>query len=76
MKKLTYLFLALTIVACSDDDDTACNCGEIVSDDASDYSVTIRSDCSGNEETFILSAEDWFTAFVGDDFCITNSDGW
>ena len=76
MKKLTYLFLALIIVACSSDDSTDCNCGEIISDDAGDLSVTIRSDCSGNEETFVLDYDDWLTAFVGSDFCISNSDGW
>jgi hypothetical protein len=76
MKKLIYLFLTVLIVSCSSDDSTDCNCGEIISDDASNYSVTIRSNCSGNEETFILDADVWLTAFVGEDFCITNSDGW
>lgn len=77
MKKLIYLLLTVLIISCSDDDDSRdCNCGEIISDDASNYSVTIRSDCSGNEETFILEEDVWFTAFVGEDFCITNSDGW
>ena len=77
MKKLIYLFLTVLIVACSsDDDNTDCNCGEIISDDPGNLSVTIISDCSGNEETFVLDYDDWLTAFVGTNFCITNSDGW
>tara|TARA_B110000879_G_scaffold191066_1_gene255914 strand:- start:819 stop:1052 length:234 start_codon:yes stop_codon:yes gene_type:complete len=77
MKKFIFLLFTVLIVACSsDDDNTDCNCGEIISDDPGNLSVTIRSDCSGNEETFVLDYDDWLTAFVGTNFCITNSDGW
>lgn len=52
------------------------NCGKIISDDASDYSVVIRNSCSGHEKKFILAPGDWMTAYVGSDYCITNSNGW
>ena len=53
-----------------------CNCGLVVSDRVSDYSVVIRSDCSGNEKRFYLQQGDWINAHPGSDYCITNSSGW
>ena len=79
MRKLAVvLVMALTVMSCSKEDfvNTNCNCGLIVSDDATDYSVTIRSECSGVERRFTLAAGDWMNAFVGSDYCITNSTGW
>ena len=80
MKKLL-LLLSLTILlfSCTGNYEEPCetlNCGLIIDDDVSDYSVLIRNDCTGNEESFILTPEDWLIAFVGGDYCITNSDGW
>jgi len=68
--------MALTVMSCSKEESEDCNCGLIVSDDVTDYSVTIRSDCSGNERRFTLTEGDWFNAHPGDDYCITNSTGW
>ena len=79
MKKLL-LLLSLTILlfSCKGnyEDIEDCNCGRILSDNVDDYSIVIRSDCSGNEKRFTLTQGDWVNAFVGSDYCITNSNGW
>lgn len=72
MKKL--IIISLLFVSCKKED--PCNCGQIVSDNASDYSVTIQNECSGNLKTFILAPSDWATAYVGTNYCITNSKKW
>jgi len=53
-----------------------CNCGLIVSDDVSDYSVVIRNGCSGNQKKFYLQAGDWMTAYVGSNYCLSNVSSW
>ncbi len=53
-----------------------CNCGEILSDNASDFSVDIKNDCSGNTKTWYLSESDWMNAHVGTHYCITNTTSW
>lgn len=53
-----------------------CNCGLVVSDNAADYSVIIRNDCSNNEKTFYLAQGDWMNAHPGSNYCITNSGQW
>lgn len=80
MKKVV-LVLAIILLGiftgCSKDDAFQdCNCGLIVSDRVQDYSIVIRSECTGNTKRFTLSQGDWFNAHVGTDFCITNSTGW
>ena len=79
MKKLTITLLfalaALTFGSC-EDTFQECNCGTILSDRVSDYSVVIRSECSGNEKRFTLQPGDWINAHVGTRYCITNSTGW
>jgi len=80
MKKVLLIsLLALGMLSCQKEDNILtpdCNCGLVVSDRVSDYSVVIRSDCSGNEKRWILSRGDWMNAYVGSDYCITNSTGW
>lgn len=79
MKKLLLLsFLVILLSSCGDNYEEIgdCNCGLILSDEVEGYSVVIRSNCSGNEKRFTLSEEDWFNAFVGEEYCITNSNGW
>tara|TARA_B110000285_G_scaffold35635_1_gene38301 strand:+ start:59 stop:298 length:240 start_codon:yes stop_codon:yes gene_type:complete len=79
MKKVAVLLvMTLTLFSCSKEDlvNSNCNCGLIVSDDATDYSVTIRSQCSGVEKRWTLTPGDWQNAFVGSDYCIYNSTGW
>jgi len=53
-----------------------CYCGEIISDDAADYSIVAMNECTGNERKFILNYDDWITAFIGTDYCISNPEGW
>jgi len=78
MKKLIFsvavLFTAL--VSCKKEEPTPCNCGAIISDNASDYSVDIKNDCSGNVKTWVLSQNDWMSAYVGSNYCITNTTSW
>jgi len=91
MKKISILLAAsllITFSSCSKDEDPPapiannnsgsnnCNCGLITSDDASDYSVTIKNDCSGNYKTFILSYSNWLNAHPGERLCITNTGSW
>jgi hypothetical protein len=75
MKKLT-LIIGLTLVVMSCKKEDYCNCGEIISDNAINYSITIKNDCSGNEKEFILSQSDWMKAYVGTNYCISNVNKW
>jgi hypothetical protein len=75
MKKVILgLAIILSIASCKKDE--VCNCGLILNDDVSDYSVTIRNKCSGNERKFILEPGDWINAHVGSDYCIYNITSW
>ena len=77
MKKNVLIVLACILAfGCESEEAESCNCGLIVSDNVTDYSVVIRSNCSGNEKRFNLSEGDWMNAHPGDDYCITNSSGW
>ena len=77
MKKvLLVLLVAVSAFSCTPEDELDCNCGLIVSDRVSDYSVVIRNACSGNEKRWNLSQGDWMNAFVGTDYCITNTTSW
>ncbi len=67
--------LLLSTLGCSNDDEE-CNCGRVLSDRVSDYSVVIRNSCSGNEQRFYLQPGDWMNAYVGSDYCITNTTSW
>jgi hypothetical protein len=73
-KALLTLVIIGSLVSCKKDE--PCNCGLVVSDNASDYSVIIRNSCSGNEKKFILQAGDWMNAYVGSNYCITNTTSW
>lgn len=86
MKKLLLITIVLTALSCSKEEElptpstdqvsTSCNCGLIVSDEVSDYSIQIRNSCSGNVKKFVLYEADWMNAYVGTDFCISNTSGW
>jgi hypothetical protein len=77
MKKLIIgLAIILSITSCQKDPAKMCNCGLVLSDNAFDYSVVIKNNCSGNSKRFYLQAGDWMNAFVGSDYCITNVTGW
>lgn len=75
MKKVILgLAIVLSIASCKKVQ--PCNCGQVVSDRASDYSVVIRNNCSDNEQRFTLDAGDWMNAIVGESFCITDVTSW
>ena len=80
MKKvLLVLGLGLVMFSCEKEDvkvNEGCNCGMIVSDDVTNYSVTIRNACTDNYKTFTLYEGDWFNAHPGSNYCITNEKGW
>ena len=76
MKKLLVLLVAVLVFSCTAEDELDCNCGLIIEDRASDYSVLIRNACSGNEKRWTLYPGDWMTAYVGTDYCITNTTSW
>ena len=76
MKKFLCIIACVLAMSCSKEEERDCNCGLIVSDRVSDYSVVIRNSCSGVEKRFTLSEGDWMNAHSGDDYCITNIDRW
>lgn len=83
MKKILLVLGLVALVSCNKEivtpnnpQNEICNCGLIVSDNVSDYSVTIRNSCTDNLKTFYLLPGDWMNAYVGDNYCITNVTGW
>lgn len=77
MKKVIFtVMLSAFLFSCKKEDVKPCNCGTIMSDNASDYSVNIQNDCSGNLKNWVLSPDDWMTAYVGTHYCITNTTSW
>jgi len=79
MKKLLLLSsLTILLFSCKGnyEEPVECYCGEIISDDAADYSIVAMNECTGNERKFILNYDDWITAFIGTDYCISNPEGW
>jgi hypothetical protein len=77
MKKTIIGFaIILSIASCKKEDVKQCNCGLVVSDDVTNYSVVIRNNCSNNERTFTLQPGDWMNAYVGSNYCITNVTSW
>ena len=79
MKKLLLLSsLTILLFSCKGnyEEPVECYCGEIISDDVADYSIVAMNECTGNERKFILNYDDWITAFIGADYCISNPEGW
>jgi hypothetical protein len=77
MKKIIFSLAVLTALLSSCKKETkTCNCGTILSDNVSNYSVNIKNDCSGNVKNWVLSEADWMTAYVGTHYCITNTNSW
>jgi hypothetical protein len=79
MKKLALIFcLLIGILACKKEEikKENCNCGRILSDDVTNYSIKVRNNCTGNEKTFTLQEGDWMNAYVGSDICLTNEPTW
>jgi len=77
MKKVILcLAVATALFSSCEKENQTCNCGTILSDNISNYSVDIKNDCSGNVKTWVLSESDWFNAHVGSNFCIYNTTSW
>jgi hypothetical protein len=76
MKKLLILSVVALLSSCKKEDQGPCNCGIIQSDNAADYSVVIKNECTSNNKTFYLSQGDWMNAHPGTKYCITNSGKW
>ena len=77
MKKVICgLAIILSIASCKKEEAKQCNCGIVVSDDVTNYSVVIRTACSGNQQTFYLQAGDWMNAYVGSNYCLSNVSNW
>ncbi len=76
MKKLLLLSLLLTCMLSCKKEQKDCNCGRVMSDDVTNYSVIVRNNCTGNEKSFILKEGDWMNAYVGSDICLTNEPTW
>lgn len=68
------IVLLLNLLSCKKEE--VCNCGLILRDNVSNYSVLIRNSCSKNEKWFYLQPGDWMNAHVGSDYCITNVEKW
>jgi hypothetical protein len=80
MKKMILSIAVILLLSCEKDNpqpiQEECNCGLVVSDNVSDYSVVIRNSCSGNEKKFYLQEGDWMNAHPGSEYCITNIKSW
>ena len=62
MKKLALIFcLLIGILACKKEEikKENCNCGRILSDDITNYSIKVRNNCTGNEKTFTYDFKDF-----------------
>jgi hypothetical protein len=76
MKKTILTIAVVSALTLSCKKDEPCNCGIIQSDNAQNYSVVIKNECSDNNKEFVLSQGDWMNAYVGSRYCITNSGKW
>jgi hypothetical protein len=78
MKKIIIIAIFLIGLGSCKKSDVTCNsnCGEIMADDVRDYSVLIKNSCTGNQKWFILDRSNWLNAYVGSNYCITNSGTW
>ena len=76
MKKTTLVLALSTAFLSCKKEDKICNCGLVVDDNATNYTVDIRNSCSNNVKTFVLTPGDWMNAHVGSDYCITNVKNW
>jgi hypothetical protein len=76
MKKTIIIAMFLIGLGSCKKDQSTCNCGKVMDDNVSNYSVLIKNSCTGNQKWFILQRGDWMNAYVGTDYCITNSGTW
>jgi hypothetical protein len=79
MKKLLLgALLLLSVISCKKEELVPCNCGAIIDDPivGNQYGLTIKNDCTGNQQTFYFTPEVWATAYVGTNFCVSNVQSW
>lgn len=76
MKKIILTLAVCSLLFLASCKKEECNCGLILDDNAADYSILIRNECTGNERWFTLSRGDWMNAHPGNNWCITNIDSW
>ena len=79
-KTLLILISGIALLGCSDDrpniNKNNCNCGLILDDRVSDYSILVRNDCSGNQKWIQLYPGEWINAHPGDRACFTDIESW
>jgi hypothetical protein len=80
--KLMMMTLIMSLIFISCQKDKNCNCGIITNDNIEIsnselfYTLTIKNDCSGNQEKFYFDYNTWLNAPVGQHFCISNVSSW
>ena len=75
----TLLTIGMLFSSCEKETYMDCSCGIVVSDGITnnfDYYLDIKNDCSGNIQRWYVSASDWYSAYVGNNWCIYNADKW
>jgi len=82
MKK-TILSIVLLVILISCGKESTCNCGIIRDDDIefdsqgnSLYTLTVESECSGNDKKVYVSYDTWLDGYVGERICITGVGDW
>jgi len=80
MKKIIIALAVIGMIGCKKEEKQPkqenCNCGIIMSDNVSDYSIEVKNDCSNNVKRFYLYEADWMKAHVGNRHCFTNVNSW
>ena len=79
MKRVLVLLATAAItMSCEKEEKLECNCGTIANDGIENncHWLEIRNFCSGNKKKFCVDQDIWMDAYVGSDFCITNTTSW
>jgi len=73
---LSVLFFAF--ISCKKEELCTSNCGKITNDgiDGSCYWLEIQNECTNNKKTFCFDQSTWMSNYVGNNFCVTNEQGW
>jgi hypothetical protein len=86
MKKIIILSVATLFFSCQKENleptkpitvfSQQCNCGLVISADASNHTIVLRNSCTGNDKVFGVSPNEWGNAYVGSNYCVTNAIKW
>tara|TARA_R110000851_G_C12990578_1_gene557259 strand:+ start:711 stop:944 length:234 start_codon:yes stop_codon:yes gene_type:complete len=76
--KYLIILIAILAIGCDKESTEPCNCGVVANDgiDNGCYWLELRNNCSDNKKSFCVDQDKWMTAYIGSDFCITNTDRW